>query len=98
MPVSRKKQVFKPRRAKTVDPRFDPNSTSEFNPVQFSQTYDFLNDMRKVENRQIKQELRKLKKRGQDDSEYASELRKTMGKNKGDLNVSYNNKRLFAAK
>ena len=98
VPVSRKKQVFKPRRARTIDPRFDPNSTSEYNPVQFSQTYEFLNGMRKNENRQIKQELRKLNKSGQGDSDYANQLRKTMGKNKGDLNISYNNKRIFAAK
>lgn len=54
--------------------------------------------MRKVENRQINQELKSLNKKGMAESDYAGELRKTLSKNKGDLNVSYNNKRLLAAK
>lgn len=98
VPVSRKKTIFKSSKIRTVDPRFDPNATTEYNPVQFSQTYEFLNDMRKVENRQINTELRSLKKRGQSETDYADKLKKTLSKNKGDLNVSYNNKRMFAAK
>jgi hypothetical protein len=30
-----KRTIFKPKRAKTIDPRFDENATTEFKPAQY---------------------------------------------------------------
>ena len=75
MPVTKKKIVFESSRVKGHDPRFDLSSAGTFNPAQYQQTFGFLDEMRKLENKKFGRELSQLKKKGQIDSEYANGLK-----------------------
>ena len=88
---------MKSNRRQGLDPRFQENS-GQFNPVQFEETYDFLNDMRKRENKLASKELRKLKKKGKTDTADYIQLKKMVGKNKGELKKSQRNRKLIEAK
>lgn len=54
--------------------------------------------MRQRENKVISKELRKLKKKGNNETQEAQRLKKILGKNKGDLKKSKMNKRVIEAK
>lgn len=66
--------------------------------MQFSQTYGFLDDMRKNENKTIRRQLRKLKKKGKGMESEAMGLKKILGKNKGDLKKSARSKKVIEAR
>ena len=70
-----------------------------YNEAQFQETYSFLDDMRKNENRQIRKEIRKLKNSKQVDSEFEMQkLKEVASKNKGELKISRRNKKVLEVK
>lgn len=80
-----------------MDPRFT-NKKGQYNPVQFSQNYSFLDDMRKNEIKTVRKQIRKLKKKGKDDTEEAMKLKHILSKNKGDLKKSARSKKVIEAR
>jgi ribosomal RNA-processing protein 36 len=59
-PVSRHREVVKPMRSKSRDPRFDHQSGT-YNDVNFAKSYEFLGDYRKGEIDDLTKQMKKVK-------------------------------------
>jgi uncharacterized membrane-anchored protein YjiN (DUF445 family) len=96
-PVSAKRRIFAPKRPKSQDPRFNP-LIGEFNPTQFAQTYSFLDELKKKENKDARRQLRKMKKKSSSNPYEMDRLKNLISKNKGDLKKSKNTQRYMKAR
>ena len=96
--MSRKQVVLKKKKRHGLDPRFNAE-ISEFKPHQFHENYQFLDDMRKQENRVIRREVRSIKKKTKGEgNEMMQRLKDIASKNKGDLKQSKRAKKILKAK
>lgn len=95
--VSKKTQVFEEKKMVRIDPRFN-DQVSKFNPVQFQATYGFLNSMRQNENKLLRKEIRKKKKKKLGMDEEGENLNQMMIHNKKAISEFKHNELVFKAK